>query len=233
MSTNEEGEITKFVEKPKVPESTLASMGIYIFSYPTLKKYLIDNENDKEATKDFGKNIIPALLANHERLYAYRFEGYWKDVGTIDSLWEANMDLLSPTVSLDLYDPAWKIYSNNDSRAPQLIGKKATVQNSMVTTGCVIDGSVEFSIISGGVTIEEGAVVMDSILMPGATVKKGAVVEYSIVGEDSVIEAGAVVGARPETIANKDEWGVAVVGHNVTVGAGKVVAPKQIISADI
>lgn len=233
MSTNEEGEITKFVEKPKVPESTLASMGIYIFSYPTLKKYLIDNENDKEATKDFGKNIIPALLANHERLYAYRFEGYWKDVGTIDSLWEANMDLLSPTVSLDLYDPAWKIYSNNDSRVPQLIGKKATVQNSMVTTGCVIDGSVEFSIISGGVTIEEGAVVMDSILMPGATVKKGAVVEYSIVGEDSVIEAGAVVGARPETIANKDEWGVAVVGHNVTVGAGKVVAPKQIISADI
>lgn len=233
MSTNEEGEITKFVEKPKVPESTLASMGIYIFSYPTLKKYLIDNENDKEATKDFGKNIIPALLANHERLYAYRFEGYWKDVGTIDSLWEANMDLLSPTVSLDLYDPAWKIYSNNDSHAPQLIGKKATVQNSMVTTGCVIDGSVEFSIISGGVTIEEGAVVMDSILMPGATVKKGAVVEYSIVGEDSVIEAGAVVGARPETIANKDEWGVAVVGHNVTIGAGKVVSPKQIISADI
>jgi glucose-1-phosphate adenylyltransferase len=233
MSTNDEGEITKFVEKPKVPESTLASMGIYIFSYPTLKKYLIENENDVGATKDFGKNIIPALLENHERLYAYRFEGYWKDVGTIDSLWEANMDLLSPTVSLDLYDPAWKIYSNNDSRAPQLIGKKATVQNSMVTTGCVIDGSVEFSIISGGVTIEEGAVVMDSILMPGATVKKGAVVEYSIVGENSVIEAGAVIGARPETIANKEEWGIAVVGHDVTIGAGKVVSPKQIISADI
>lgn len=233
MSTDETGAITKFVEKPKVPESTLASMGIYIFSYPTLKKYLIENEMDTEATKDFGKNIIPAMLAAKERMFAYSFEGYWKDVGTIDSLWEANMDLLSPTVTLDLYDPSWKIYSNNDSRAPQLIGEDAKVQNSMITTGCVIDGKVDFSIISGGVTIEEGAVVTDSILMPGATVKKGAVVQYSIVGENSVIQPGAVIGARPEDVANKDEWGVAVVGHDITVSAGTVVAPKQIISADI
>ena len=233
MNVGPDGYINEFEEKPKQPKSDLASMGIYIFNWKKLREYLIADENDPNSDKDFGKNIIPALLENHERLYAYRFEGYWKDVGTIDSLWEANMDLLSPTVSLDLYDPAWKIYSNNDSRAPQLIGKKATVQNSMVTTGCVIDGSVEFSIISGGVTIEEGAVVMDSILMPGATVKKGAVVEYSIVGENSVIEAGAVIGARPETIANKEEWGIAVVGHDVTIGAGKVVSPKQIISADI
>lgn len=233
MSADENDVIYEFAEKPAQPKSNLASMGVYIFSWQNLKKHLIANENDEGASKDFGKNIIPAMLAEGNKLVAYHFDGYWKDVGTIDSLWEANMDLLSPTVSLDLYDPAWKIYSNNDSRAPQLIGKKATVQNSMVTTGCVIDGSVEFSIISGGVTIEEGAVVMDSILMPGATVKKGAVVEYSIVGENSVIEAGAVIGARPETIANKEEWGIAVVGHDVTIGAGKVVSPKQIISADI
>ena len=233
MSTDETGAITKFVEKPKEPESTLASMGIYIFSYPALKKYLIENEEDTSATKDFGKNIIPAMLAAKERMYAYSFEGYWKDVGTIDSLWEANMDLLSPSVTLDLYDPAWKIYSNNDSRAPQLIGSDAKVQNSMITTGCVIDGFVDFSVISGGVTIEEGAVVADSILMPGATVRKGAVVEYSIVGENSVIEAGAHIGARPESYESKSDWGVAVVGHDVTIGQGAVVAPKQIIDHDI
>ena len=143
------------------------------------------------------------------------------------------MDLLSPSVTLDLYDPAWKIYSNNDSRAPQLIGSDAKVQNSMITTGCVIDGFVDFSVISGGVTIEEGAVVADSILMPGATVRKGAVVEYSIVGENSVIEAGAHIGARPESYENKSDWGVAVVGHDVTIGQGAVVAPKQIIDHDI
>ena len=188
---------------------------------------------DTEATKDFGKNIIPALLDNKERIFAYRFDGYWKDVGTIDSLWEANMDLLSPTVSLDLYDPSWKIYSNNDSRAPHIIGKNAKIQNSMVTTGCVIDGEVEFSMISGGVTIEEGAVVTSSILMPGATVKKGAVVEYAIVGENSVICEGAHIGASPETMENRDDWGVAVVGHEVTVSEGAAVAPKQIISKDI
>ncbi len=233
MSTDETGAITKFVEKPKEPESTLASMGIYIFSYPALKKYLIENEEDTSATKDFGKNIIPAMLAAKERMYAYSFEGYWKDVGTIDSLWEANMDLLSPSVTLDLYDPAWKIYSNNDSRAPQLIGSDAKVQNSMITTGCVIDGFVDFSVISGGVTIEEGAVVADSILMPGATVRKDAVVEYSIVGENSVIEAGAHIGARPESYESKSDWGVAVVGHDVTIGQGAVVAPKQIIDHDI
>ena len=233
MSTDENDAITKFVEKPKEPESTLASMGIYIFSYPTLKKYLTENELDETATKDFGKNVIPAMLENKEKLYAYRFSGYWKDVGTIDSLWEANMDLLNPVVPLDLYDQSWKIYSNNDSRAPHLIGRNAKVQNSMITTGCIIEGIVDFSMISGGVTIEEGATVTDSILMPGATVKKGAVVEYAIVGESSVIEAGAHIGARPETIENKSEWGIAVVGHDITVSQGTVVAPKQIISADI
>ena len=233
LFADDDDKIYDFVEKPKEPKSTLASMGIYIFDYAILKKYLIENEMDETATKDFGKNIIPALLENGEKLFAYRFEGYWKDVGTIDSLWEANMDLLSPTVSLDLYDPNWKIYSSNPSRAAHIIGNNAKIQNSMVTNGCVIDGTVDFSIISGGCTIEAGATVTDSILMPGATVKAGAVVEYAIVGENSVVESGAHIGARPETIANKDEWGVAVVGHGVTVSGEAVVAPKQIISENI
>ena len=233
MFADNEDRVYDFVEKPKEPKSTLASMGIYIFDYPVLKKYLIENEMDETATKDFGKNIIPALLENDEKIYAYRFEGYWKDVGTIDSLWEANMDLLSPTVTLDLYDANWKIFSSNISRAPHIIGKNAKIQNSMVTNGCVIDGSVEFSMISGGVTIEDGAVVTSSILMPGATVKSGAVVEYAIVGENSVVESGAHIGASPESIENKDEWGVAVVGHGVTVSGEAVVLPKQIISENI
>lgn len=233
MFADDNDAVYDFVEKPKEPKSTLASMGIYIFDYPVLKKYLIENAMDETATKDFGKNIIPALLENKEPIYAYRFDGYWKDVGTIDSLWEANMDLLSPTVSLDLYDPNWKIFSNNDSRAPHVIGANAKVQNSMVTTGCVIDGELEFSILSGGCTVEKGAVVTSSILMPGAVVKSGAVVEYAIVGENSVICPGAHVGASPETVENKDDWGVAVVGHEVTVSEGKVVAPKQIISENI
>ncbi len=233
LFADDNDKIYDFVEKPKEPKSTLASMGIYIFDYAILKKYLIENEMDEGATKDFGKNIIPSLLENGEKLFAYRFDGYWKDVGTIDSLWEANMDLLSPTVSLDLYDPNWKIYSSNPSRAAHIIGNNAKIQNSMVTNGCVIDGTVDFSIISGGCTIEAGAVVTDSILMPGATVKAGAVVEYAIVGENSVVESGAHIGARPETIANKAEWGVAVVGHGVTVSGEAVVAPKQIISENI
>lgn len=230
MFARDDGEIYDFVEKPKEPKSTLASMGIYIFSYDKLKKYLTENENDKEATKDFGNNIIPALLQNKERTFAYRFDGYWKDVGTIDSLWEANMDLINPNIPIDLYDPTWKIYSRNPVMPPQIIGKDAKIQNSMVTEGCFIDGTVDFSMISDGVTIEEGAKVTDSILMPGAVIKKDAVVEYSIVGENSIIESNCHIGARPEAVENKDEWGVAVVGHGLNVSAGTVVAPKQIVS---
>ena len=233
MFAHDDGEIYDFVEKPKEPKSTLASMGIYIFTYSKLKEYLIANENDKDATKDFGNNIIPALLANKERVWAYRFDGYWKDVGTIDSLWEANMDLINPKIPIDLYDPDWKIYSRNPVMPPQCIGKNAAVQNSVVTEGCYIDGSVEFSMISNGVTIEEGAVVLDSILMPGCVIKKNAKIEYAIVGENSVIEENAQVGSRPENVENRDEWGIAVVGHNLTVSSGSYIKPKQIISESV
>ena len=147
-------------------------MGIYVFSWEKLRKYLIENENANTGSKDFGKDIIPAMLANDERLFAYEFEGYWKDVGTLDSLWEANMDLLSPSVPLNLYDPNWKVYSRHNNMPPQYIGKNAHVENSMITEGSVVDGTVDFSIISSGVTIEEGASVKYSIVMPGTTIRK-------------------------------------------------------------
>ncbi len=233
MITNDDNEVFDFEEKPKQPKSTLASMGIYIFNFDTLKNYLIQNEMDTNATKDFGKNIIPDMLANKEKLVAYQFEGYWKDVGTIDSLWEANMDLLNPNVPLDLYDPAWKIYSRNPILPPHSAGPNASIQNSMVTEGSYIDGTVDFSMIFEGVKIESGAVVRDSIIMPGSVIKSGARIEYSIVGEDSVIGCNCVVGARPEEIDNKNEWGIAVIGNNLRISPDTVVHPKQIISESI
>ena len=241
MICDESNKVTDFVEKPKVPKSTLASMGIYVFSWDKLKKYLIENENDaneKRAkgepwSKDFGKDIITSMLADKQRLFAYEFEGYWKDVGTLDSLWEANMDLLSPSVPLDLYDPSWKIYSRNSNMPPQYIGNNANIENSMISEGSSIDGQVDFSIIFSGVTIEEGAKVNYSILMPGAVIKSGAVVEYAIVGQDSVIESGAKIGKSPEQVENRDDWGIAVVGHNVTVSKDKAVEPKEIIDENI
>lgn len=233
MTCDAEGRIVDFTEKPKEPKSTLASMGIYVFTWSKLKKYLIENEMANTGSKDFGKDIIPAMLANNERLFAYEFEGYWKDVGTLDSLWEANMDLLSPNVPLDLYDPDWKVYSRHNNMPPQYIGANAHVENSMITEGSVVDGTVDFSIISSGATIEEGASVKYSIVMPGTTIKKGAVVEYAIIGEDCVIEPDAVIGMSPEMVPNRDDWGIAVLGHNITVSSGKRVLPKEIISENL
>lgn len=233
MTCDEEGRIVDFTEKPKEPKSTLASMGIYVFSWEKLRKYLIENENANTGSKDFGKDIIPAMLANDERLFAYEFEGYWKDVGTLDSLWEANMDLLSPSVPLNLYDPNWKVYSRHSNMPPQYIGKNAHVENSMITEGSVVDGTVDFSIISSGVTIEEGASVKYSIVMPGTTIKKNAVVEYAIIGENCVVESDAMIGMNPESVPNRDDWGIAVLGHNITISSGKRVLPKEIISENL
>ena len=241
MICDDKNQVTDFVEKPKEPKSTLASMGIYVFSWDKLRKYLIDNENEANAlrdcgkpwSKDFGKDIITSMLRDNQRLFAYEFEGYWKDVGTLDSLWEANMDLLSPSVPLDLYDPNWKIYSRNSNMPPQYIGTNAKIENSMISEGSTIDGTVDFSVVFSGVTIEPGATVNYSIIMPGTVIKSGAVVEYSIVGGDCVIESGAKIGASPETIENKDDWGIAVVGHNVTVSENKIVEPKKIIGENI
>ncbi len=241
MICDENNKVTDFVEKPKEPKSTLASMGIYVFSWKKLEKYLIENEEDANAkrergeswSKDFGKDIITSMLRDNQRLFAYEFEGYWKDVGTLDSLWEANMDLLSPALPLDLHDKSWKIYSRSSYVPPQYIGNNAKVENSMIAEGCDVDGSVDFSVLFAGVTVEEGAVVNYSIIMPGAVIKSGAVVEYAIVGSDSVIESDAHIGKSPESAENSDDWGIAVVGHNVTVSSGKSVEPKQIIGENI
>lgn len=228
MSADENNRIFDFEEKPKEPKSNLASMGVYVFTWDKLRKYLIENENDETATKDFGKNIIPMMLNDDQKMYAYHFDGYWKDVGTLDSLWDANMDLLDPKVPLELYDKSWKIYARNNALPPQYIGNKAHVENSMITEGCQVNGNVDFSVLYSGVTVEEGATVNYSIVMPGSVIKAGAVVEYSIVGSDCVVEGGAHIGAKPEAMENRDQWGIAVVGHNNTVVNGQNVKPKEI-----
>lgn len=233
MITDDDSNIIDFEEKPKNPRSTFASMGIYIFSWKELRQYLIDNENNPDEDKDFGKAIIPNMLKANEKMVAYMFEGYWKDVGTLDSLWEANMDLLNPNIPIDLYDPEWKMYSKNPIMPPQYIGPDAVIENSMVTDGCVVDGTVDFSVIYEGVTIEKGATVTDSIIMPGSVIKSGAVVEYAIVGENCVVGEGAQIGVRPEAVENRDDWGIAVVGHNITISENAKVLPKQIISENI
>ena len=233
MNTYPDGTIFEFEEKPPKPKSNLASMGIYIFSWSKMRKYLIDDEKDPLSSKDFGKNILPAMLADGQKMVAYPFEGYWKDVGTIDSLWEANMDLLDPKVPLDLYDVSWKIYSRNPVMPPHYIADGAVVQNSMGTEGCAIEGKVDFSIIFAGVTIESGAVVRDSIIMPGTVIRKGAIVEYSIIAENCVIGENAIVGQRPENAQDRDAWGIAVVGNNVKIGAGAAVKPKAMIDRDV
>lgn len=233
MTCDEEGRIVKFTEKPKNPDSTLASMGIYIFTWDKLRKYLIEDEANPESENDFGKNIITSMLADQQKLYAYRFEGYWKDVGTIDSLWESNMDLLDPNVPFDVWDNSWKIYSRTHNVPPQYVGPQAVVENSMVSEGCVVDGYVDFSVLFQSVVIEEGATVRDSIVLPGSVIKKGANIQYAIIGENCVVEEGATVGQRPENMENMDDWGIAVLGNGVTVGAKLSVPPKGMIYEDV
>ena len=233
MNTDESGRIVEFEEKPEHPKSNLASMGIYIFTWKLLRKMLMADIKNPDSSHDFGKDIIPTMLNDNRTLYAYKFEGYWKDVGTLDSLWEANMDLLSPSVPLDLYEQNWKIYSRNNNMPPQYIGDKAEVENSMISEGSTINGKVDFSVIFAGATVEEGATVNYSIIMPGTVIKSGAVVEYSIVGEDCVVHENAKIGLSPESVENRDEWGIAVVGHNVDISEGAEVLPKQIISKNM
>ncbi len=233
MSCDEDMKIFQFEEKPKNPTSTLASMGIYIFSWKKLRYYLEKDEKTEGSSKDFGKNIIPDMLNNNEGLFAYTFDSYWKDVGTIDSLWEANMDLINPNVPLDLHDKSWKIYSRTPVMPPHFISDKALVQNSLVTEGCSIDGKVDFSVIFAGVTIEEGAEVRDSIVMPGTVVKKGAKINYAIIAEDTVIGENASVGCRPEDTPDKDNWGVSVVGSNLTISDGAVIGAKAMIDKNV
>ena len=233
MNVDENGDIYEFQEKPKEPKSKLASMGIYIFTWSKLREYLLADEADENSSNDFGKNIIPAMLSAGEKMTAYRFHGYWKDVGTINSLWDANMDMLSVSNGFDLYDTEWPIYARTPTKPPHFTGPKAHISHSMVTGGCEIWGDVENSVLFSSVTVEEGARVHYSILMPGVVVKKGAVVEYAIVAENAVIGAGARVGTPPSEAENADDWGIAVVAQNLNVGDGAVVSANAMITRDV
>ncbi|MGN0547249.1 MAG: glucose-1-phosphate adenylyltransferase [Acutalibacteraceae bacterium] len=233
MIVNDDGSIKEFEEKPKNPRSNKASMGVYVFNWKKLRKYLIEDEANENSGNDFGHDLIPAMHENGERMFAYQFDGYWKDVGTINSLWDANLDLLNPKVDLDLNDDSWRIYSRSPAAPPHYIGKDAQVENSMITEGCEIDGSIDFSVLFSNVTVEEGAEVKYSIVMPGTVIKKGAVVQYSIVAENAVIDEGAVVGESPENMKNAEGWGVAVVGSSVHIGKGARVAPDTMVDSDV
>ena len=233
MNARPDGTIYEFEEKPAQPKNNLASMGIYIFNWKVLKQYLEQDEADPDSSNDFGKNVIPAMLGAGERLVAYPFSDYWKDVGTIDSLWEANLDLLNPKVELDLSDPNWRIYSRTPSAPPQYIGEQAKVENSLITEGCNVFGTVDFSILFDNVTVEENALVRDSLIMPGAKICSGASVQYAIIAENTVVESGAKVGERPENIEDLSQWGVAVVGADLTVGKNAVVKPKAMITENV
>ena len=202
MNTNEAGEIVEFEEKPAEPKSNLASMGIYIFKYDILKKYLTDDERDPKSDNDFGKNIIPKLLADGRKLMSYRFEGYWKDVGTVQSLWEANMDLIDEPPKFDLRDTSWNIYSRNYALQPHFVGDGAEIKRSTVAEGCVIEGSIEHSVISSAVKIGKGAVIKDAVILPGAVIGDGAVVEKSVIGPRAVIGANAKIGVNDESDDN-------------------------------
>ena len=230
MVTDDNAQITEFQEKPKNPKSNLASMGNYIFKWSILRKYLIEDELDPNSENDFGKNIIPNLLKDGCKMFAHRFDGYWKDVGTIPSLWEANMEVLDPEHSgIDLFDANWKIYSRNSGMTAHKISGSAVVENSMITDGCRVDGTVKHSILFAGVKVEAGAVVEDAVVMGNAVIKAGAQVKHCIVAEDAVIGENAIVGAMPEG----DVKGVATIGPGVTVGANAKIGPNAMVKENV
>lgn len=229
LNTNEDGSIYEFDEKPEHPKSTNASMGIYVFSWQKLKKYLIEDAENENSSNDFGKDVLPAMLNAGERMFAYPFEGYWKDVGTVESLWNANMDLLDPKLTLDLRD----IYSKNPMLPPHFVSDDADVKNSNISDGCMVEGEVHNSILFAGVTVEKGARVDYSIIMPNTVIKAGADVRYSIVSENTVIGKNAHVGCNPEDAEDKDNWGVAVIGDDLNIGDNVVVPPNAMIGEDL
>ena len=201
-------------------------MGIYIFTWAKLKAYLIADEADKSSHNDFGKNIIPNMLKAGEKMYTYDFKGYWKDVGTISSLWEANMDVLDPNSGINLDDPDWKIYARNMAEPPHYVGEHALIKNSVITEGCEVDGEIVNSIIFRGAHVERGTVIHDSIVMPDSVIKAGAVVEHAIIGWEAVVSEGAKVGKK-QNAAEGGEWKIAVVAPESVIRAGSVVAAGE------
>lgn len=226
MNTNPDGSIYEFEEKPKKPKSNHASMGVYIFKWEILKEYLIADEADETSSNDFGKNIIPALLRDGRKLFAYTFAGYWKDVGTISSLWEANMDILDGKFSLK--DKYLKIYARNYAQPSSYIADCSKIHNAFISEGCTVKGKITHSIISTGCIIEEDVEIIDSVIMPGAVIKKGSVIKYAIIGEDVTVERNCRIGDSPEYY-DKDEWGISVIGKGETVSGNSVIKPGTVI----
>lgn len=239
MNTDNNMQIVEFEEKPAEPKSNLASMGVYCFSWEVLKKYLTEDENNSESENDFGKNIIPSMLGDGLKLMAYRFDGYWKDVGTIQSLWEANMELLDDNPGCDLDDDSWKIFSRNPVKPPQYIGDGGVIKNSYTTEGCEIYGKVEHSILFEGVTVSSDAVVRDSIVLPGAVIGKGAVINKAIIGSGAVIGDNAEIGSSADG-ANREYYNtkicsddITLIGPEVKIGSENKIGTCCMVTADI
>ncbi len=228
LNTNPDGSIYQFEEKPKMPKSTLASMGIYIFNAQKLFKYLEEDDANPNSSKDFGKDVLPAMLNAGEKMFSYRFEGYWKDVGTIASLWEANMDLLGDDPKFDVGDKTWKIHSRNPLAPPEHIGENGVVKNSMIALGCEIDGVVENSILGSNVIVEKGAIVKDSVVLANSVIKADASVSYSIIDEDVTVGKSAKIGVDKDPSAE-----IVVLGRELTVGDGVIVSEGQKHEKDI
>ena len=239
MNTDAESTIVEFEEKPANPKSNLASMGIYCFSWEVLRKYLTEDEQNPESQNDFGKNIIPAMLDDGLKLTAYRFDGYWKDVGTIQSLWEANMELLDDNSGCNLEDKSWRIYSKTPVKPPHYVSSDAVLRNCYITEGCEISGEVDHSVIFEGVTIEEGAKVEDSIVMSGAVIGKDAVVYKSIVGNNVTVGSGATIGSMDDTADNS--WynskicsnDITLIGPGLKIGRGVKIAVNSMVEKDV
>lgn len=224
MATDDDRQIVEFAEKPKQPKSNLASMGVYIFSWDVLKRFLEEDECDPKSANDFGKNVIPRMLKADRRLFAYPFQGYWKDVGTVESLWEANMDLLAAQPELDLHDHNWRIYSVNPALPPHFIASQAQVSNSLVSEGCTIYGEVDTSVLFPGVSVAAGAVVRHSVIFPNARIGPGAVIEKTIIGSDSVIEAGVNI-----CYDGSEADGITVIGDHIVIPAGTAIPCRSMV----
>ncbi|MBO7740036.1 MAG: glucose-1-phosphate adenylyltransferase [Clostridia bacterium] len=227
MNTDDSGKIYEFEEKPKHPKSTKASMGIYMFNYKKLKQYLIEDENTEGSANDFGKNIIPNMLAAGERMYAYPFSGYWKDVGTVSSLWEANMDLLGENPIFNLHDRSWRIFSRTSAAPAQFVGEHGVIDNALVSEGCEIYGTVTDSVLFNNVTVEQGAVVTNSVVMGGVTIKAGAVVSNVIIAENTTVGAGAVIGDNTKPGDN-----ITILGSDLSVPSGMVIGGGLLVNAE-
>ena len=221
MNTNEDNSIYEFEEKPKNPKSTNASMGIYVFNWKTLKKYLTEDEKNINSSNDFGKDIIPTMLNDGNKLMAYPFKGYWKDVGTIESLWQANMDLLNMNNDLDLYDKKWKIYTKSQSSPAHYVGHKAKIKNSLIVEGCRIEGNIENSILSQGVKVGKNTIIRDSVIMPNVVIGDNVIIEKAIIGTGSIIDNNYI-------FINREEIGL--VEANKYLGGSEEIYPKDIIS---